>query len=556
LAFTTTVNTLAPFSNQSAEHTNSAPCIVNSAPQGFQSGPLPCLVLYSASQLPTQPLDDSISTSHITQIIQDRTIPTISGDLLANRIGKTKPRARKSPQKTLASKSKANKKGTATSLAPRIHSSWFKSDKFSDVTIKYGNHGFDYFFHGHRIVLCNASEWFSLVLDSVSPTTLNPTITLTKDDKDALDALFEYCYLGTYTTYTQKQDEGTYLDAAKDIFMRNARAFVVANKYMVDGMANLAAERIEGQIQGKISLADGKARRVFKFVVETVYLREHLFGYDQAAVDEGARMKKAVETKENNAAAGQEDVKMSDGYVDEGVGEDEEDFDPRELHAISPVHTSHHPLDRLRSIVARAAVDVWEQPTDTLGRQHLAVLVEKIPVFGTDLAKAALATARVLQNRNKANPEQPTTLSPRIRDSWYQNPDFSDITIKYGANGTNVFHGHNLVLCNSSDKFLSSLCGGFKEANAREIRLKDDHADGLKGLFEYCYSGTYTDCTAGTTWGLETAMKRFLQDSRVFVVGDKYMTDGLVTHALDRVRGAVWYGLFQRTSDDSRFGGS
>jgi hypothetical protein len=154
----------------------------------------------------------------------------MSGDLLANRIGKTKPSARKPPQKTLASKSKANKKGTATSLAPRIHSSWFKSDKFSDVTIKYGNHGFDYFFHGHRIVLCNTSEWFSLVLDSVSPTTLNPTITLSNDDKDALDALFEYCYLGTYTTYTQKQNEGTYLDAAKDIFMRNARAFVVANK--------------------------------------------------------------------------------------------------------------------------------------------------------------------------------------------------------------------------------------------------------------------------------------------------------------------------------------
>jgi hypothetical protein len=114
-----------------------------------------------------------------------------------------------------------------------------------------------------------------------------------------------------------------------------------------------------------------------------------------------------------------------------------------------------------------------------------------------------------------------------------------------------VFHGHGLVLCNSSDWFLSSLCGGFKEANAREITLKDDYADGLEGLFEFCYRGTYTDCTIDTVRGLETAMKRFLQDARVFVVGDKYTTDGLVTHALNRVRGAVRYGLFQRTSDNS-----
>jgi hypothetical protein len=118
------------------------------------------------------------------------------------------------------------------------------------------------------------------------------------------------------------------------------------------------------------------------------------------------------------------------------------------------------------------------------------------------------------RRQNKPNPEEPTTLSPRIRESWYQNPNFSDIAIKYGANGTKVFHGHGLVLCNSSDWFHSSLYGGFKEADKRKITLKDEYADGLEALFEYCYRGTYTDCTAGTARGLEAAMKRFLQDAR------------------------------------------
>jgi hypothetical protein len=120
--------------------------------------------------------------------------------------------------------------------------------------------------------------------------------------------------------------------------------------------------------------------------------------------------------------------------------------------------------------------------------------------------------------QNKTNPTESMTLSLRISESWYKNPKLSDITIKYGANGTKVFHGPRLVLCNLSEWFRSSLCGGFKEADEREITLKDDYADGLEGLFEFCYRGTYT-CTTGAASGLAKAMKRFLRDARVFIVG-------------------------------------
>jgi ribosomal protein L7/L12 len=44
-------------------------------------------------------------------------------------------------------------------------------------------------------------------------------------------------------------DYKSHRDVVKEIFMRDAKAFVVANKYMVDGMAGLAAERIKNQMQ-------------------------------------------------------------------------------------------------------------------------------------------------------------------------------------------------------------------------------------------------------------------------------------------------------------------
>ena len=203
--------------------------------------------------------------------------------------------------------------------------------------------------------------------------------------------------------------------------MRHAKVLVVANKYMVPGLAEIATQRIEKLMQDEISAEGSAARVFFKLMVETLYLREYEFGYNQDAVDEGARMKKAAEMawlqeekkKEDDDEADQDyedtssvhisDVTDTDEDEDEDEAEqnedteeeDEDDFDPYDLLAVTSKSALHHPLDRLRSIVTKAAVGVWEQDTDDLGRRHLAVLVKDIPIFGTDLAAAALACARV-----------------------------------------------------------------------------------------------------------------------------------------------------------------
>jgi hypothetical protein len=210
--------------------------------------------------------------------------------------------------------------------------------------------------------------------------------------------LFEYCYLGKYAS--QQSVPNKNLEIVKNIFMWDAKALVVANKYIVDKMADLAAERIEEQIDRELSVPDHDACLFFKFVVETVYLWEHLFGYDQDAVDEGVRMKKVMKTKEKDEAAGQDDENMSDvdnshpipdGHADGiAIAHPDVDFDPRDLNAITSTQDPRHTLDRLRSIVAKAAVNVWKYHSDTLGRRHFAVLVKEVPVFGTDLAAAAL----------------------------------------------------------------------------------------------------------------------------------------------------------------------
>ena len=123
-----------------------------------------------------------------------------------------------------------------------------------------------------------------------------------------------------------------------------------------------------------------------------------------------------------------------------------------------------------------------------------------------------------------------TSFGPRIVASWYKNSKFSDVTIKYGPDGSLSFDGHRLVLSNSCKWFELSSNPGFLEAEARTITLKDDIPEALEALFEFCYLAQYTPTREGET-ELQVAKARYLQHACVFVTADKYMADQLADFA-------------------------
>lgn len=127
----------------------------------------------------------------------------------------------------------------------------------------------------------------------------------------------------------------------------------------------------------------------------------------------------------------------------------------------------------------------------------------------------------------------------QVKSSWYNNPKLSDITIKYGEHGEKQFDGHRFVLANSSEWFMNaSSHSEFRESTSRVITLKEDHPDGLDGLFEFCYTGNYTQ-TKDFDSRLDGTKKVFMQHARVFVTADKYMAYDLVELAFGRLESRV-----------------
>jgi hypothetical protein len=126
------------------------------------------------------------------------------------------------------------------------------------MTIEYGLDG-AHRFDAHRLVLANTSQWLELALvDSGSR-----EITLEYEFPDALDALFEFCYLGTYSA---TDDGETYAEVAKKNFLLHARVLVVADTYMADGLEDLALSNLRSFFEKDVKDCLDSAV-IFKFAV-------------------------------------------------------------------------------------------------------------------------------------------------------------------------------------------------------------------------------------------------------------------------------------------------
>jgi hypothetical protein len=101
-----------------------------------------------------------------------------------------------------------------------------------------------------------------------------------------LEALFEFCYTGNYSEIKPTGDD--LVAWTKSLFMQHARVFVAADKYMAQGLAKLALQRLEDRVMCEVKNAE---RIFYKFAVDQVYLHQNLLGYDQQHTDEDARFR-------------------------------------------------------------------------------------------------------------------------------------------------------------------------------------------------------------------------------------------------------------------------
>ncbi|TLS24333.1 hypothetical protein PpBr36_08538 [Pyricularia pennisetigena] len=72
---------------------------------------------------------------------------------------------------------------------------------------------------------------------------------------------------------------------------------------------------------------------------------------------------------------------------------------------------------------------------------------------------------------------------------------FKDVTVLCGDE---TFELHKVVLCSNSEFFTKAFCGYFAEPNDSQINLHEEDAETFERLVQFCYTGTYIDCTAGS----------------------------------------------------------
>jgi hypothetical protein len=104
-----------------------------------------------------------------------------------------------------------------------------------------------------------------------------------------------------------------------------------------------------------------------------------------------------------------------------------------------------------------------------------------------------------------------------ITAPWYESPEFSDITLSYGLDGSLEFKGHRLVLCSNSPSLR------WKKG---AINLADKYPNALESFFEFCYTGDYTLTETDVT-ELEIATNRYLLLARILAVAEHYECEEL-----------------------------
>ncbi|KAF1967055.1 BTB/POZ domain-containing protein [Bimuria novae-zelandiae CBS 107.79] len=113
----------------------------------------------------------------------------------------------------------------------------------------------------------------------------------------------------------------------------------------------------------------------------------------------------------------------------------------------------------------------------------------------------------------------------------FNKQEYSDITVK--IHGTKLY-AHRFVICVQSRYFAKAFQDKtFKEGNTGEISFDQDSPLAHWGVFEYLYTGDYSDNL--NVEGLQDD-PALLKDPRVYYLAEKFFLEGLKELALSKLK--------------------
>ncbi|KAI0547055.1 BTB/POZ domain-containing protein [Xylaria curta] len=113
----------------------------------------------------------------------------------------------------------------------------------------------------------------------------------------------------------------------------------------------------------------------------------------------------------------------------------------------------------------------------------------------------------------------------------FNNTNYADVKIQIGQY---ELPAHSVVLASQSAFFQKALSEKFQEGNAKQFYFKDDSAHAHWRVFEYMYTGNYTQLPVQL---LDTHDDdELVKDVRVYVTAEFFMLDNLKQLALGRFR--------------------
>ncbi|KAI0435670.1 BTB/POZ domain-containing protein [Xylaria telfairii] len=116
----------------------------------------------------------------------------------------------------------------------------------------------------------------------------------------------------------------------------------------------------------------------------------------------------------------------------------------------------------------------------------------------------------------------------------FNNTDHADVKIQIGSY---ELPAHSVVLASQSPFFRKGLTETFHEGKSKQFHFKDGSAHAHWRVFEYMYTGNYTEEPAQPIGTQDD--DELLKDVRVYVTAEFFMLDDLKQLALERLKSSL-----------------
>ncbi|KAM0718324.1 hypothetical protein Q7P37_006656 [Cladosporium fusiforme] len=429
---------------------------------------------------------------------------------------------------------------------------YFNNPELSDLKIELT----DRTIHAHKVILCNNSDYFKVLLNGRFMESTHKEVKLHEDNPDAMVAMFRAMYGLPYLS--RDIEEGL----SNEDLLEHAQVYIVADKYQLPVLKRLVVSNLQtimnaGDDQQKSNLAE--ALRVLFTGIDTggedarKTLVEHcarVFSLRYEGDDLNAVKDLMSELPEvDDAITTHPDYDLGSWECE---GDDSCHGDPScsDCHKILDKHevwenrrleafTCECKRQGLKKAVKKWKDDNCPGVTSLRSPQNFTLSHPKHPTLSCTHHTHDLTTRNLNMHASsdssnmwmiKLQLHQGVALSEE--NSYFNDPTFSDLDIVLSDRRVHV---HRLILCCASEYFRKLLMGPFLESAAKEIQFHEDDPDAMFAMLRFIYGlpylngeeyenfdGSTASRQQGNEYVCETRQDIIVQHTQVYVIADKY----------------------------------